>query len=166
VYHEIFEINDDNEKLGKSIRETLKQHKLGNFSKSWKKNAKELEKEKWTPCDFLREIENALAPEPQTQGHEPRAQVRARARDVPPVNWANLLRKTAKAMKKTLHVIDGKEVGGDQLRKNGILDSLEKLIKERYHALAAELMTKMDSIMQAWKDELENLDRLNQQAQT
>jgi hypothetical protein len=166
VYREIFEINDDNEKLGKSIRETLKQHKLGNFSKSWKKNAKELEKEKWTPYDFLRGMENALASEPQTQGHEPRAQVRARARDVPHVNWANLLSKTTKAMKETLHVIDGKEVGCDQERKDGILDSLENLIQVRYHELAAELMTKMDSIVQAWKDELEKLDRLNQQAQT
>jgi hypothetical protein len=161
VYREIFEINDDNEKLGKSIRETLKQHKLGNFSKSWKKNAKELEKDKWTPYVFLRGIENALAPEPQTQCHEPRAQIRARARDVPHINWANLLSKTTKAMKETLHVIDGKEVRGDQERKDGILDSLEELIQERYHALAAELMAQRDSIVQAWKDELEKLDRLN-----
>jgi hypothetical protein len=166
VYYEIFEINDDNEKLGKSIRETLGQHGLGNFSKRWKRNAKELEKEEWTPCDFLRGMENALAPEPQTQGHEPRAQVRARAKDVPHVNWPNLLSKTTKAVKETLHLIDGKEVGGDQERKDGILDSLENLIQERNRALAAELMTKMDSIVQAWKDELEKLDRLNQQAQT
>jgi hypothetical protein len=159
VYHEIFEINDDNKKLGKSIRETLKQHKLGNFSKSWKKNAKELEKEKRTPYDFLLGMENALAPEPQTQGHEPRAKVRARARSEPHVNWANLLSKTTKAMKETL-------VGGEQERKDGILVSLNDLIQERYHALAAELMTQRDLIVRAWKDGLEKLDRLNQQAQT
>jgi len=160
VYHEIFGINDDNEKLGKSIRETLKQHELGNFSKNWKKNSAELEKEGWTPYDFLRGLENALAPEPQTQGYEPRPQARARARDVPHVNWANLLSKTSKAMKGTLHVIDGKEGGGDQEKKDGILDSIEGLIQERNHALAAELMRQRDSIVQAWKDELEKLDSL------
>ncbi|KIM93347.1 hypothetical protein OIDMADRAFT_61686 [Oidiodendron maius Zn] len=164
VYFAIFEIHEDNKKLAKSIRETLKQHELGNFSKWWKEIAKELEKEKLTPCDFLRELENVLAPEPQIRGLEPRDRVRARARDVPRVNWVNLFSIIINAMKETPHVIDGKEIGGDKERKDGILNSLEELIQERCHALAAKLMTKMDSIVQGWKDELEKLDLLNPQA--
>jgi hypothetical protein len=158
VYYEIFAIADDNEKLAKSIRETLKQHQLGNFLKSWKRNAKELEQ--WTPFHFLRGIENALAPVLRTKGREPRASFRG-ARDVPRVNWANVLSKTTKAMKVTPH----RETGEDQERKDAILDSLENLIHERRHKLAAGLMNQRDSIVQAWKDELAELDRLNQQAQ-
>ena len=44
MFHEIFAIHNDNEKLAKSIREILKQHKLGNFLKSWKMNAKGLDR--------------------------------------------------------------------------------------------------------------------------
>lgn len=164
MYREIFAIDDDSERLGKSIRETLKQHELGNFSKSWKTNAKELEK--WTPYDFLRGMKNALAPEPQMQGHEPRAQVIARAKDVPYVNWANLFSKTTKAMKGTLHAIESKEIGGDQERKDEILNSLENLIQKRYRALAVDLMEQRDRIMKGWKDELGKPYRWDQLVQT
>jgi hypothetical protein len=100
----------------------------------------------------------------QTQGHEARAQVRAK--DVPHINWANLIGKTTKAVKGTFSVIDGEEVGGDQEVKNGILENLEHLIDERHQALAAELMARRDSIVKAWKDEVVELYRLDQQAQT
>jgi hypothetical protein len=162
VYHEIFDIGDDNEKLGKSIRASLKQEGLGNFSKSWKKNADELE-ERLTPNKFLRGIEKALVPKPQPQGHEPETQARTTGKDVPHVNWDILFSKLLKAIKEAFHVIDGREVGDDQEKKDGILDCLETFIQERYHALATELIKNRDSIVQAWEDEL---DRSNQQAQT
>jgi hypothetical protein len=155
VYFEIFAIADDNEKLAKSIRETLKQHKLGNFWKSWKRNAKELEQ--WTPFDFLLGIENALAPVLRTKSSEPRASFRG-ARDMPQVNWANVFSKSTKAMK----VIHHRAIEEDQERKDAILDSLEDLIHERRHKLAAGLMSQRDSIVQAWKNELAELDRLSQ----
>jgi hypothetical protein len=79
------------------------------------------------------------------------------------ITWANLLGKRTKAITETLNILDNKEEWDDQERKDRILESLEDLIQERYHALAAELIAQRDSIVQGWKDELEKLDRSNPQ---
>ena len=63
-----------------------------------------------------------MGPEPETQGREPRAQAKSRSRDVPHINWEHLMNKTTKAIKGTPHVIDGKEIGGDQKRMDAILE--------------------------------------------
>lgn len=62
-----------------------------------------------------------------------------------------------KATKDTLQIVNGKEIVGDQERKDAIIKSLEELIDKRRKVvknLAAELMTKRDSIVQGWKEKL------------
>ena len=120
--------------------------------KSWNINAPDLER--WTPYEFLKALEIELTP-PERQTPRRESKGRVGPKDIPEVNWGNLIKKTGKAMKRSLHVIDGKEVGGDQEKKDAILDSLEGHIRERRRILAAELLTKRESIVQEWKKKLE-----------
>ena len=149
------EIYDENEKLAKSIRDTLKKRHLGNFSKRWPLNATALEE--WTPHDFLRGMENALsAPEPE-QSREARAP--AGPKDLPHINWPNLVRKATKG---TFPIATGKQSGGDQDKKDAILDELERLVDERRRKLALELMTERNMKVQSWQEELDRLERNNE----
>jgi hypothetical protein len=101
-------------------------------------------------------MNNALAPpEPQTQPRESRAP--GGPKGLADVNWVNAIRKMTKATKDTLQIVNGKEIVGDQERKDAIIKSLEELIDKRRKVvknLAAELMTKRDSIVQGWKEKL------------
>jgi hypothetical protein len=145
------EIGDENEKLAKSIRDTLKKRDLGNFSKTWRPNATALEE--WTPHDFLRGMENALsAPEPDMQSRE---RASAGPRDLPHINWPNLVRKATKG---TFPRATGKQSGGDQDKKDAILDELEHLVDVRRGELALELMTQRNMQVQSWQKELDRLE--------
>jgi hypothetical protein len=101
-------------------------------------------------------MKNALAPpEPQTQRRESRAPVGPK--ELADVNWGNAIRKTIKATKDTLQIVNGKEIIGDQERKDAIIKSLKDLIDKRrkeVKKLAAELMTQRDSIVQGWEEKL------------
>jgi hypothetical protein len=139
VYQEITEIGDGNEKLAKSIRETLKQHNLGNFAKTWRRNQEELGL--WTPYDFLLGVENALSP-PELQV-QPVASVGVR--ELRPINWEGLFHKVRVS-------ISGPSLG--QEKTAAILGALETHISERRQELAAELMRQRDSTVRQWKDKL------------
>jgi hypothetical protein len=144
-------MNDENEKLAKSIRDTLKRCHLGNFSKRWALNATALEE--WTPHDFLRGMENALsAPEPEQR----KAKAPAGPPDLPQINWSNLVRT---AMKATFPIATGKQSGGDQDKKDAILDELERLVDVRRQELVLELMTERNMKVQSWQEELDWLER-------
>jgi len=136
VYQEITEINDTNEKLAKSIRETLKQYNLGNFAKTWKKNQEELEL--WTPYDFLLGVDNALSP----PDPEPVAPVGVR--ELRPINWEGLFHRVVP--------MSGPSLGHEKTA--AILEALQTHISERGQELAAELMRQRDSTVQQWKDKL------------
>jgi hypothetical protein len=123
VRQEIDDIDDDHDenlaKIAKSIRETLKQYNLGNFSKSWKQNAKDLRA--WKPYDFLSGVANALAPpELQTQDPEPKARVEARGfRHMPLGVLFHRVRNT-----------DGTKISGEQEKKDAIVEGLEGLVQQ------------------------------------
>jgi hypothetical protein len=152
VRRQIDDIDDDHDKnlakTAKSIRETLKQHNLGNFSKSWKHNAKDLRA--WKPYDFLSGVANALAqPELQTQDPEPRARVEARGfRHMPLGVLFHRERNT-----------NGTEISGEQEKKDAIVVGLEVLVHKRRRKLAAKLMQKRDSTVQDWRNKLDRQDR-------
>ncbi|KAH8745765.1 hypothetical protein BGZ57DRAFT_974389 [Hyaloscypha finlandica] len=141
VYQKIAEISDGNEKLAKSIRETLKQHNLGDFVQTWKSKQEELGL--WTPYDFLLGLDNALSPlELQTQESAP-----VGVRDLRPINWDSLFRK----VRDTLHM-NSTRLG--QEKKAAILEAIEVHICERQRELATALMTQRDSTVREWKDKL------------
>ncbi|KAE9371134.1 hypothetical protein N431DRAFT_376541 [Stipitochalara longipes BDJ] len=146
VYEEITEINDADEKLAKSIREILKQHNLGNFAKTWKKNEKELER--WTPYEFLLGVENAFSP-PELQVQEPELQATVGVRDFRSIPWERL---SQRIFQKVMH-INGIEVNGQE-RKEAIIDGLATLVHERGHELAEKLMRQRNSIIQEWRNSL------------
>jgi hypothetical protein len=58
-------------------------------------------------------------------------------------------------------VATGKQSGGDQDKKDAILDELERLVDERRRELTLELMTERNMKVQAWQDELDRLERNN-----
>jgi len=141
VYQEIAEIGDQNEKLAKSIRETLKQHNLGNLVKTWR--SKQEEPGLWTPYDFLLGLHNALSPPPESQEPEPVAPVGVR--ELPPINLAGLFHKVRVS-------ISGPSLGHEKTA--AILEALQTHISERGQELAAELMRQRDSTVRQWKDKL------------
>jgi len=101
-------------------------------------------------------MENALsAPEPQSR----EAQAPAGPKDLPHINWPNLVRKVTKG---TFPIATGKQSGGDQDKKDAILDELERLVDERRRELASELMTERNMKVQSWQEELDRLERDNQ----
>lgn len=146
---QIIEIQDENEKVAKSIRGTFERHGLGNFTKSWKKNSKELEE--WTPCDFLRGIEDTLMIEPSEQVKTIRSQA---GRDVPAISWAGFMQIT----KTTNLSQSGKTTQEMQQRTAKIDEALVEYIKQRAHEFAADLMERRDFIVEKWKDELLDLN--------
>jgi hypothetical protein len=149
VFYGVCAIQDDNDKLAKSIWDDLKIHKdnVGNSRRTWEMNATALEGR--TPYGFLGMVEGVLHPPGRpTPGHEPRTPVGAR--DMPNVNWANLISKTKE--------IGGKKIYRDLQRKDAMLDNLEIHIHKRKRELAEKLMKIRDSTVQFWKDELERLD--------
>lgn len=147
VFYRIFEIDNEDEKLAISVRETLKQHKLGNFYKPWSRNSEHLQQ--LTPHDFLQGIENAFTP-PQTQD---RAQLfQSRAFDIPRINWSNLVKKATL----TLSNSRTKQSDQDTEAKDAILNHLEKVVKQRGLELAAGLMNQRISLLQGWR--VERLD--------
>jgi hypothetical protein len=161
VYHEIDDIDDQSTKLAKEIRNAFKQDRIGNFQKMWKKNSKDLGD--LTPNQFLRVIEKDLtgAEESQTQSAEPGPE--DRSRDVPSIDMSNLVSKIKGLFKIGGQVIEGEEVQGDRAMVEKLLNHLEEFIAERQQKLAAEIMTRRDSIVRSWKDTLLELDRSDQQ---
>jgi hypothetical protein len=129
------------------MRETLKQHNLGNFSKSWKKNAKDLEK--WTPYDFIIGVENVLRP-PEPRMQEPQHRAQTGARELRHIDWEGLIHKV-------MHISD-KLIGGDQERKDEILKGLEEIIENRGREIAEELMKQRNTIVHGWRQKLEKQD--------
>ena len=120
----------------------MKQHNLGNFAKTWTRNAKELEL--WTPYEFLLGVENALSP-PELQAHDAELQAAVGARDFRPIPWERLFQKV-------MH-INGIEVDGQE-RKKAIIDGLKTFVCERGQKLAAGLMKKRDLVVQEWRNNL------------
>lgn len=148
VFYRIFEIHDENEKLARSMRETLKKHQLGDFSKTWGWNYEHLKQ--LTPYDFLLSIENAFTP-PQRQG---RAQLAPSGpRDLPHINWSNLVRKATSPLSDSRT----KQSDQDKETKGAILDSLETLIEQRGRELAEGLKNRRNSLVQGWRAELRHL---------
>jgi hypothetical protein len=139
LYQEITEINDANEKIAKSIRETLKQHNLGNFAKTWKKNEEELKL--WTPYDFLLGVDNALSP-PELKAEDPEP---VGDREFRPINWEGLFHKVRVSM-------SGPSLGHEKTA--AILEALQTHISERGQELAAGLMRQRDSTVRQWKEKL------------
>lgn len=141
VFYLIFEVDDENELLASSIRKTLKQHRLGDFSKTWGKNSEYFQH--WTPHDFLLSIEDAFTPQ----------LAQSRANDTPRVNLANLVKNTG------VSILDSRNKQGDQENetKNAILDGLELLVLRRGRELAEGLMNQRNSLVQGWRDELRHL---------
>jgi hypothetical protein len=152
VFYRIFEIHDENEKLARSMRDTLKQHQLGDFSKTWGWNSENLKH--LTPYEFLLRIESAFAP-PQMQNRAQLAQFRAN--ETRRLNWANLVKKAGATLS------DNRSKQSDQYNaaKDAILDDLETLIKERGRELAEGLKNRRNSLVQGWQDELRHLAGLS-----
>ncbi len=96
------------------------------------------------------------APEPEMQSREARAP--AGPKDLPHINWPNLVRKATKG---TFPIATGKQSGGDQDKKDAILDKLEDLVNKRRRELTLELTTERNMKVQAWQDELDRLERTN-----
>jgi hypothetical protein len=142
VYQEIAKIGDGNEKLAKSIRETLKQHNLGNFEETWR--SKQEGPGLWTPYDFLLGLDNALSP-PELQAQEPEPVAPVGVRELRPINWEGLLHKVMVS-------ISGPSLG--QEKTAAILGALDTHISKRRQELAAELMRQRDSTVRQWKDKL------------
>jgi hypothetical protein len=156
VYHEIDDIDDQNPKLAKQIRDALKKDGVGNFSKMWKKNFQNLGN--LTPYQLLKVIELDLTgPEgSQTQSTEPGSE--GRSRDVPSIDVPNLVSKVKGFFRSGGPVIEGREVRGDRARVEELLNHLEEFIAERQQKLAAKIMTQRNVKVKSWKDELVKLD--------
>jgi len=156
VYHEIDDIDDQNPKLAKQIRDALKKDGVGNFSKMWKKNFQNLGN--LTPYQLLKVIELDLTgPEgSQTQSTEPGSE--GRSRDVPSIDVPNLVSKVKGFFRSGGPVIEGSDVRGDRARVEELLNHLEEFIAERQQKLAAKIMTQRNVKVKSWKDELVKLD--------
>jgi hypothetical protein len=103
-------------------------------------------------------MENALsAPEPEVHSREARPP--AGPKDLPHINWQNLVKKATKG---NFPTATGKQSGGDQDKKDAILDELEHLVDKRRRELALELMTARNTTVQAWREELDQLERNNE----
>jgi hypothetical protein len=142
VYQKIAEIGDGNEKLAKSIRETLKQHNLGDFVQTWKSKQEELGL--WTPYDFLLGLDNALSP-PEVQAQEPEPVAPVGVRELRPINWEGLFHKIRMLMSNS---------SLKQEKTAAILETLETHISKRRQELAVELMRQRDSTVRQWKEKL------------
>jgi len=90
--------------------------------------------------------------------HSRETRAPAGPKDLPHINWPNLVRKATKG---TFSVATGKQSGGDQAKKDAILNELERLVNERQGQLTLELMTERNMKVQAWQDELYQLERNN-----
>lgn len=158
VFLEIDDIDDHDTKLAKEIRDAFKKDGIGNFSKMWKKNFKNLGD--LTPYQFLRVIEMDLTgpEESQTQSAEPGSE--DRSRDVPSIDMPSLVSKVKGLFRRSGQVTQGVEVGGDRARVEELLNHLEEFIAERQQELAAKIMTRRNLKVQGWKDKLAELDNL------
>jgi hypothetical protein len=152
VFYRLFEIHDENEKLARSIRETLKKNNLGDFSRRWGRNSTDLKR--LTPYDFLLNIEKALTP-PEVQDRAQLAQ--SRVYDIPHQNWANFVKKAGA----TLSDSRTKQSNQEKETKDAILNGLEKLVEQRGRMLAEELGHQRNSLVQGWRDELRHLAGLS-----
>lgn len=156
VHQEIDDIDDQNPKLAKEIRDALKKDGVGNFSKIWKKNIQNLGN--LTPYQLLKVIELDLtgAEGSQTQSTEPGSE--GRSKDVPSIDVSSLMSKVKGFFRSGRPATEGVEVRDDRTRVEELLNHLEEFIAERQQELAAKIMTQRNLKVKGWKDELVKLD--------
>jgi len=142
VHDKIAEIRNDNARLADSIHTSLGRIS-DKFSKSW------LVQKKWTPYDLLQAMWEILSEKDELGSEDDEDDWKVR--DPPKVDWMYLSCRAISVFKKPGQAIVGKKTGGDQSRKNEILESLEETIENRCKKLVEGLIEKRDSEVLKWK---------------